>query len=296
MKANLELRPEVKPVPRILTIRARTRQSIAVPTVNSAIEEGYLPRVETKPGEFIGEAAVTNKGGECHVLAINTTQTDVSIEIPPQKLVPFEYMAFSSEEDFLNTGEEPIQAEKRVDAIMGRIKTDHLNSEELAYVEKWIKSGHDRFLLPGDKLPITTFIKHYIPTVDEEPVKSKQYRQPQKQEAAGEELLDKMRKDDMIVNSTSPYNSPLLIVPKKPDEHGNKRWRLVIDFRALNEKTIGDSYPLPNVNESLERLGGAQYFSVFDLALGYHQVGTAEEDQAKTAFSTKRGHIPATHG
>lgn len=65
-----------------------------------------------------------------------------------------------------------------------------------------------------------------------------------------------MYDEDVITESTSPYNSPLLFVPKKPDSQGNKRWRTVIDFRALNEKTIGDAYTFPNITSILERLGG----------------------------------------
>ena len=67
-------------------------------------------------------------------------------------------------------------------------------------------------------------------------------------------------------------------------------WRMVIDFRDLNKKTIPDAYPLPNINEILDQLGGAKYFSVFDLASGFHQIPMKPEDAPKTAFSTPHGH------
>lgn len=98
----------------------------------------------------------------------------------------------------------------------------------------------------------------------------------------------------MIRPSESPYNSPLWIVPKKADSKGNKRWRIVIDYRALNEKTIGDAYPLPNITEILDQLGSAKYFSVFDLASGFHQIPTDEAHAQKTAFSTPHGHYEFT--
>jgi len=79
-------------------------------------------------------------------------------------------------------------------------------------------------------------------------------------------------------------------VPKKADSKGNKRWRMVIDYRALNDKTIGDAYPLPNLTEILDQLDSAKYFSIFDLASGFHQIPTDEEDAQKTAFSTPYGH------
>ena len=79
-------------------------------------------------------------------------------------------------------------------------------------------------------------------------------------------------------------------MPKKADEHGNKRWRMVIDYRALNEKSMPDAYPFPNILEILDQLGSAKYFSVFDLANGFHQIGMEKEDAEKMAFSTPYGH------
>ncbi|CAK9801707.1 Retrovirus-related Pol polyprotein from transposon 297 [Anthophora quadrimaculata] len=101
-----------------------------------------------------------------------------------------------------------------------------------------------------------------------------------------EELLE----NDIVNPSTSPYNSPLWIVPKKPDENGNKHWRMVIDYRQLNEKTVPDAYPLPSIVEILDQLGSAKYFTTFDLASGFHQIGMSEEDARKTVFSTLYGH------
>jgi len=92
--------------------------------------------------------------------------------------------------------------------------------------------------------------------------------------------------DSIIEPSTSPYNSPLWIVPKKADSAGNKRWR--IDYRALNEKTIRDAYPLPNITDILDQLGNAKYFSVLDLASGFHQMDP--KDTPKTTFSIPYGH------
>ena len=62
------------------------------------------------------------------------------------------------------------------------------------------------------------------------------------------------------------------IVPKKPEPDGKKKFRLVIDYRKLNEKTI------------------PEFFSVFDLASGFHQIGMEPKDRQKTAFSTPYGH------
>jgi hypothetical protein len=80
------------------------------------------------------------------------------------------------------------------------------------------------------------------------------------------------------------------MVPKKADASGEKKWRLVIDYRKVNERTVGDAYPLPDVTEILDQLGQSKYFSCIDMVMGCHQIEVAEQDRAKTAFSTKEGH------
>ena len=65
---------------------------------------------------------------------------------------------------------------------------------------------------------------------------------------------------------------------------------MVLDFRKLNEKTIGDSYPLPIINDILDSLGSARYISVFNLATGFHHIKMDPKDSHKTAFPTHHGH------
>lgn len=103
--------------------------------------------------------------------------------------------------------------------------------------------------------------------------------------------IEEMLRDKIIRPSVSQWNTPLLVVPKKPDTNGQPRSIVVIDFRKLNDLTIGDSFPLPNINDILDQLGNAKYFTTLDLASGYHQIPMAENDRQKTAFSTPTGHF-----
>jgi len=64
-----------------------------------------------------------------------------------------------------------------------------------------------------------------------------------------------MLNDGIIRLSSSPWSSPVWLVPKKADASGLQKWRIVIDYRKLNEKTIDDRYPTPNISDILDKLG-----------------------------------------
>ncbi|KAL6418728.1 hypothetical protein ACFW04_011837 [Cataglyphis niger] len=173
---------------------------------------------------------------------------------------------------------------------MQLLRLEHLNSEESDNVKSLIINHSDRFHFPDDSLGATNATQHSIPTTDEIPIHTKQYRFPPVHKDEINKQVNELLFNGLIEHSTSPYNSPVWIVPKKPDSQGNKRWRMVIDYRSLNKKTIGDAYPLPNITDILDQLGSAKYFSVLDLASGFHQILMASKDAPKTAFSTPYGH------
>ena len=155
----------------------------------------------------------------------------------------------------------------------------------------WARDFSDIFHINGGILSATHKVQHRIPTADDIVIAKKQYRQPPEAREQISLQIRKQLKSEIIAPSKSPYSSPVLIVPKKLDASGERKYRVVIDYRRLNKKVIGDAYPLPNITDILDRLGKAQYFSVFDLASGYHQVETHPDDRVKTAFSIPDGHF-----
>ncbi|GBG61002.1 hypothetical protein CBR_g18598 [Chara braunii] len=98
--------------------------------------------------------------------------------------------------------------------------------------------------------------------------------------------LDDLLEKGWIRPSSSPYGAPVLFVRKK-----NKDLRLCIDYLKRNAQTIRNGGPLPRIDDLLERLGGAKFFSKLDLKSGYHQLEIRQEDRYKTAFKTRYGHF-----
>ncbi|GBP10217.1 Retrovirus-related Pol polyprotein from transposon 297 [Eumeta japonica] len=89
---------------------------------------------------------------------------------------------------------------------------------------------------------------------------------------------------------TNNYPNNTAHTNRKADASGKTKWRLVIDYRKLNEVTVDDRYPIPNIDEILDKLGRCQYFTTLDLAKGFHQIEIKEEDIHKTAFTVEGGH------
>nr|CAD40483.1 OSJNBa0067G20.3 [Oryza sativa Japonica Group]CAE03320.2 OSJNBa0032I19.14 [Oryza sativa Japonica Group] len=96
--------------------------------------------------------------------------------------------------------------------------------------------------------------------------------------------LEELKEKGYIRPSTSPQGAPVIFVEKK-----DKTKRMCVDYRALNEVTIKNKYPLPRIDDLFDQLKGATVFSKIDLRSGYHQLRIREEDIPKTAFTTRYG-------
>lgn len=166
-----------------------------------------------------------------------------------------------------------------------------LNSEEKSEITKVLKHYDDLFFRHNDVLTFTNAIKHRIFLSDDRPIYCRSYRYPEIYKNEVNKQISDLLNQGIIRPSRSPYSSPLWIVPKKDDSDGNKQYRLVVDYRKLNELTVSDKFPIPNMDDILDKLGNSNYFSTIDLAKGFYQIEIYPDDISKTAFSTSQGHF-----
>ena len=170
-------------------------------------------------------------------------------------------------------------------------KLGHLERNDFDILANVLRNNRDVFYQEGSTdIGCTSKVKHEIKTGNASPVRKNPYRLAHSLKPVVEEQVQDMLRKEIIVESSSPWNSPIVMVKKKSKD-GTPKYRLCVDLRGLNSLTKPDAYPLPNITDTLDSLGQCKVFSVLDMASGYLQIEIAEEDKEKTAFSTPQGHF-----
>lgn len=238
---------------------------------------------EVCQGVFAAGIMVQPIKGKVPVKFLNTRESEVRLRnfCPRTKVLnDYNYCHFNSQEN----------SAVRVKELFNMLKLNYLNKEEQNSIEKICAKFADVFHLPGDKLTVTNLYKqsiHIKPNT--QATYKKPYRLPQVHKEEINRQISQMLKDDIIESAQSEWSSPVLLVPKKNGVSSEKRARLVLDYRSLNESLVDTQFPIPNVVEILDSLAGALYFSHLDLSQGYYQVELDEESRKYTAFTTDKG-------
>ena len=229
----------------------------------------------------------TVRDGKVVISVLNISEAAQSINVGQINRISYEHDIDTDINEIKNVN----NSSERVNKIKDLIRSDHLNEEERKSIITICEQYADIFHLEDDYLTCTTAAEHVIKVPkDIVPIYKKPFRLPFSQQPEIERQIEQMQRDDVIEKSMSPFNAPLLLVKKKADASGKEKFRVVIDFRALNNVTLNEFHPLPNITEILDQLGQCQLFSLIDLKAGYHQVPLAKASRELTAFSTGQGH------
>ncbi|CAF4874469.1 unnamed protein product [Rotaria socialis] len=164
-----------------------------------------------------------------------------------------------------------------------------MNNHDEEQLQCYILWKHGKLFDLRQPSIIKATIHHAIETDAHPPIYTSPYRVSYKDEQIQREEIDKLFKQGVIEESTSPWSSPIVLVRKKDGSV-----RFCIDFRKLNNITTKDAFPMPRIDDIFDHLSQAEYYTTIDFKSGYFQVGLDPKDRPKTAFSTRDQHYQFT--
>jgi hypothetical protein len=178
-------------------------------------------------------------------------------------------------------------SEKSLPIVLGDVDYDkslsHSERDQLfALLNRWsscfANSTKDLNAVKGEGIEITL-------CEGTQPVCYRPYKLPLKEREYVREKVKDLLDAGIIRESVSNFASPVILVKKKTGDY-----RLCVDYRALNKKTVKNIYPMPNIEEQLTKLAGKVYFTSLDCSQGFHQIPVNPNSIEKTAFITPDGH------
>lgn len=211
--------------------------------------------------------------------------TSELVEIPIEQFsIDFEPLDNYNVYVFKQNGK--LKGEERKKFILQHMQRSHCSSEEWNLIVMLVSHFSDIFFVEGDELSFANYAEHSISIIPgTNPVFTKQYKLPHAHREILEEKIKKKLKNDIIEPSTSLWNSPLLLVPKR-DAKDNKDFRVCVDFRKINNVTENQTFPMPDLDEELSKMHGAKVFSALDIYSAFHQIKLRKSDREFTAFQT----------
>ena len=189
-------------------------------------------------------------------------------------LLPFQQFIINDEEELVST------------VPVSEFNLSHLEPDKrrIVFQQLYEFEKMDLFSNKEGDLGLAIDVKHFINTGDNPPVSMRSRRTPEALKSKVWEQLRSMLAKNVIRNSSSPYAAGIVMALKK-----DGTLRLCIDYRLLNKITIKDKFPLPRIDDTIDALYGARYFSTLDLLSGYWQIEINEADKHKTAFICELG-------
>jgi len=262
------------------------RQQSFVParaTLHNLRDKPPVTTVEARKlrtGVYIGRTLIPSQHDKARVCIVNTLQK-------PQLLTKGTFLGnLQTAHITESAGVEPTappESEAVIPKLMDNLP-DELNLEQREAVEDLLVKYEDIFSRNEFDIGRTPLVEYHIDTGDSRPIRQALRRQPLKHLDAIDENVESMLKHGIVEPAASPWASNVVIVTKKDGS-----LRFCVDYRAVNSVTYKDSYPLPLIDNCLNAMSGASWFSTLDLRSGYHNIPVTEKDRDKTAFVTRRG-------
>lgn len=161
--------------------------------------------------------------------------------------------------------------------------TDYITKEQSTEVQQLLEEYADLFAVSNSDLGRTDLVRYIIATGDAHPIKQPPRCVPAHMQEEVDNMLEEMIEKNVIEPSTSPWSSGIVLVKQR-----DGTTRVYVDYRRLNSVTVQDAYPLPRIDDSLDRLSGNTWFSTLALCSGYWQVEVEPGDRSKTAFASRK--------
>jgi transposase InsO family protein len=273
-----------------VTIKPRTVQPVDAicPSISSADTVLFRPRQQLQEdlSILIPNSLLNIYHHRTTLYIVNHSNTDCVLpknsKLGKVRHVPLTNLCCSVTESFESLKPEVVIPHKIVEDINMLIK--HLEPEQQQLIRPILLQEWNVFDISKPSQATDLKTEHRIITQEHPPIYQRAYRVPESIKKQQKEITDEMERNGQISRSQSPWASPILLV-KKHD--GSPRF--VVDYRKLNSITIRDSYPLPRMDDTINKLAGSKYYSKFDLKAGYHQIPIDCRDRHKTAFITSYG-------
>ena len=201
--------------------------------------------------------------------------TTMTIAVAPHSIL-CELQPATVKETFI---EQDTEEEQNFENIT--IDTNALTEEQLGELKELLERNKDLFAQHENDIGHYTGVKHHITLSDETPFKQRYRRIPPAMIDEVRSHLEQLLSADIIRKSYSPFTSNVVLVRKK----STGKLRMCIDYRILNKRTVKDAYALPRIDDVLDTLSGAKYFTKLDMKSSYYQVEIEEVHKERTAFT-----------
>ena len=178
------------------------------------------------------------------------------------------------------------ETEWSLSEVKFELSIKNITSHQFNKIMDYLNSIRHMFATDLKDLGTCTVKEHKIQLLSDKPVNIVPYRKSEAERRIIALEVKKMLDANIIKPSKSAWSSPVIIIPKKD---GSKR--ICIDFRAVNKVTAQDCFPIPRIDDILDRLSGSKVFTTMDLKAGYYQVKLHKDSMGITAFTTPDGHF-----